>query len=213
EKIPALAVVGIAGPGDALANEETYETLQLVRENHPELALCLATNGLLLPTHVEELVSMGVDYVTVTISALDPVIGGRIYSWVRHEGKRLRGRKAFDVLSKNQWDGVGSCVESGMVVKVNSVLIPGINEFELPKIAEKSRDMGVDVMNVIPFLPVRGSEFESRRAPTGMEVKRVRADCEVSLRQINHCARCRADAIGYLGCDESIDFYGSLQVE
>ncbi|MFQ6128672.1 MAG: nitrogenase cofactor biosynthesis protein NifB, partial [Thermoplasmata archaeon] len=43
EKIPSLAVAGIAGPGDPLANEETFEALRLVREHHPELALCLAT--------------------------------------------------------------------------------------------------------------------------------------------------------------------------
>ncbi len=44
---PRIAVVGIAGPGDPLATpERTLETLRLVRQGHPELLLCVATNGL-----------------------------------------------------------------------------------------------------------------------------------------------------------------------
>lgn len=210
ESMLSLSVVGIAGPGDSLANEETYETLRLVGEQHPDLALCLATNGLLLPAKVEELVVLGVKYVTVTVNALDPEVGSQIYSWARDEGKILRGNDAFQTLSSRQWAGVRECVERGMVVKVNSVLIPGINEVELPKIAQRSRDIGVDVMNVIPFIPVRGSEFEDRRAPTKLEVERVREDCNQFTRQITHCARCRADAIGFLGLDVSSEFYKGL---
>ena len=51
-----VAVVGIAGPGDPLANPEaTLETLRLVRAHHPDLLLCLATNGLALAEHAAEL--------------------------------------------------------------------------------------------------------------------------------------------------------------
>ena len=210
ESMPSLSVVGIAGPGDSLANEETYETLRLVGERHPDLALCLATNGLLLPAKVEELVALGVRYVTVTVNALDPDVGSQIYSWIHHEGETLRGRDAFQTLSSRQWDGVRECVEQGIVVKVNSVLIPGVNDTELPKIAQRSRDVGVDVMNVIPFIPVHGSEFENTTAPTRPGVERVREDCNQFTRQITHCARCRADAIGFLGCDQSSEFYEDL---
>lgn len=210
ESVPALSVVGIAGPGDSLANEETFETLRLVGEQHPDLALCLATNGLLLPAKVEELVALGVEYVTVTVNALDPATGRQIYSWIRHEGETLRGRDAFQILSSRQWEGVRECVGQGIVVKVNSVLIPGINENELPRISQRSRDFGVDVMNVIPFIPVHGSEFKNRTAPTSPEVERVRKGCSRFTRQITHCARCRADAIGFLGCDQSSEFYGDL---
>lgn len=207
ERIPSLAVVGIAGPGDALANEATFQTLRIVGAHHPKLALCLATNGLLLPSRVEDLVSLGVRFVTVTVNAIDPVVGERIYSWVRYGGERVKGKDAFRILSSKQWEGMRKCIESEMIVKVNSVLIPGINERELPKIAETSGDIGVDVMNVIPFIPVRGSEFEHERAPRRDEVERMRADCELFVRQITHCARCRSDAIGYLGCDTSSEFY------
>ena len=207
ERMPSLAVVGIAGPGDPLANEETFETLHLVREAHPELTLCLATNGLQLPSKADELAALGVQYITVTVNALDPDVGAKVYSWIRHEGDVLCGREGFEVLASKQWEGIRRCVELGMTVKVNSVLIPGVNDSEMLEIARLSESTGVDVMNVIPFLPVKGSEFENLRAPTGKEVALARRACGASVRQIRHCARCRADAIGYLGCDISSEFY------
>ncbi|HEX8994266.1 MAG TPA: radical SAM protein, partial [Candidatus Paceibacterota bacterium] len=56
EKVPAIEVVGIAGPGDPFANSaETLETLRLVREKFPSMNLCVATNGLNLPANVDAL--------------------------------------------------------------------------------------------------------------------------------------------------------------
>src|SRR5660397_91421 len=48
-KMDNLAVVGIAGPGDPLANpEKTFSTFRLIKRKHPDLKLCLSTNGLLI---------------------------------------------------------------------------------------------------------------------------------------------------------------------
>ena len=58
-KLPQLAVVGIAGPGDPFANAgETLETLRLVRSAHPDLRLCVATNGLELPAYAADLAEL-----------------------------------------------------------------------------------------------------------------------------------------------------------
>ena len=206
ENVGNLSVVGIAGPGEPLANEETFKTLRLVGGDFPDMTLCLATNGLLLPQCVDELASLGVKYVTVTINALEPQVGADIYSWVRDGGKTLAGRDAFQVLSERQWEGLTKCVDEDLVVKVNSVLIPGINEKELSRIALRASESGALVQNVIPFLPVRGSEFGGKKAPVGLEIRTVRDECSKHIRQIEHCARCRADAIGLLGCDISKQF-------
>ena len=56
-EIEALSVVGIAGPGDPLANpERTFRTFDLIAESCPDVTLCLSTNGLALPDHIERLV-------------------------------------------------------------------------------------------------------------------------------------------------------------
>ncbi len=74
---PIIKVIGIAGPGDPLANEETFETFRLVEEEFPHLIKCMSTNGLLLPEKIGLLDSLGLHSLTVTINALDPRIGGR----------------------------------------------------------------------------------------------------------------------------------------
>ena len=59
--------------------------------------LCLATNGLGLPPHLDELAELRVSHVTLTVNAVDPEIGAKIYSWVR-DGKviyrGLAGRRS-----------------------------------------------------------------------------------------------------------------------
>ncbi|WP_413699004.1 radical SAM protein [Psychromonas sp. KJ10-10] len=75
EKIPQLSVIGIAGPGDPLANPvRTFKTLELIREAMPDIKLCLSTNGLVLVDHIDDILRLGVDHVTITINALDEVI-------------------------------------------------------------------------------------------------------------------------------------------
>lgn len=70
-RCPSLAVAGIAGPGDPLADAEaTLRTFELIRARHPRLFLCLSTNGLVLARHVRELKRIGVGHVTVTINGM-----------------------------------------------------------------------------------------------------------------------------------------------
>lgn len=60
EKVPNLTVVGIAGPGDALANfDETRKALTLIHEYDPNVTFCVSTNGLMLPYYAKELASLG----------------------------------------------------------------------------------------------------------------------------------------------------------
>src|SRR5512138_872041 len=135
-EVPELSVVGIAGPGDALANPEaTYATLEGIRRAAPDLTLCLSTNGLALPDHVDRLAALGVRHVTVTVNAVDPEIGARIYPWALWQGRKVRGPEAARVLSERQLEGVARLAERGVLVKVNSVVIPGVNEAHLPEVA------------------------------------------------------------------------------
>lgn len=99
-------MVGIAGPGDPLANmTRTFRTLELVRDQLPDLKLCLSTNGLMLPDAVDRLLEVGVDHVTVTINTLDAGIAGQIYAWLWLDGERYRGREAGEILIARQLEG------------------------------------------------------------------------------------------------------------
>ncbi len=91
-KIPQMTVLGIAGPGDPLANpEKTFRTFELIADKAPDIKLCLSTNGLMLPDHVDRIKALNVDHVTITINMVDPEIGTKIYPWVHYRRRRYKG--------------------------------------------------------------------------------------------------------------------------
>jgi nitrogen fixation protein NifB len=205
-EIAELAVVGIAGPGDALANAEaTYATLEGIRRAAPDLALCLSTNGLALPDHVERLVALGVRHVTVTVNMVDPPVGERIYPWILWNGRKVRAAEASRILSSRQLEGIAALAARGVLVKVNSVVIPGVNDAHLPDVSRAVRRAGAFLVNVVPLLsaPEHGTHFgkTGQRGPTNGELEAVQAACELGEKVMRHCRQCRADAVGRLGED------------
>ena len=199
-KIPDISVVGIAGPGDPLANAgETLVTLRLVKEKYPQLLLCVATNGLNLPEYADELVKLGVSHVTVTVNAVDENIGAKVYAWVRVDKKIYHGKDAFNVLHARQLEGIKKLKSAGMVVKINSIIIPAINDAHIPAVAKKMKELGVDIFNAMPLIPSKGTEFADTPEPDKELITRVRGECEKYLPQMRHCNRCRADSAGILG--------------
>ncbi len=204
---PRLRVVGVAGPGDPLTSDVTFEVLRQVKKEFPHLMRCVATNGLLLPKKLDDLKNAGVAALTITINAIDPEIGSQIYSYVRYGGKTLQGKEAFEVLSLNQLEGLRYAADAGLVVKVNSVYIPGINSSHLTEVAKTVRALGAYVHNIMPLIPQ--GKFAYIQAPSMRQIQEVRRDCEGILFQFHNCIQCRADAVGVPGEDSS----GSLQVE
>lgn len=198
---PFIKVVGIAGPGDPLANDATFETFELIKKEFPELTLCMSTNGLLLPEKLQDLVRAGVSTLTVTVNAIDPEIQAKIVDHIVYHGKVYRGVEAAEIQVKNQLDGIKAAVDAGLVVKVNTVLIPGINDKHVIEIARKLNELGVYIMNVMPL--INQGAFANIEPPTAEERKAVQEACEPYVMQMRHCRQCRADAYGLLAQDMS----------
>ncbi|MGC4067333.1 MAG: radical SAM protein [Polyangiaceae bacterium] len=194
-----LSVVGIAGPGDALANpRETFETLSVVHREFPRLALCLSTNGLALKESVERLEAIGVTHLTVTINAVDPEIAASIYRWVKVDGNVYWRSDAGKAAVDAQLEGLAAAVCRGFATKVNSVVVPGINDEHVVQVARSAAEIGADLHNCIPLIPVLGTPFEALSEPTAETLSAVRDACGAYLPQMTHCTRCRADACGML---------------
>lgn len=205
--MPNLTVVGIAGPGDSLANAEaTFRTLEMIRAEDPAITFCMSTNGLALPQHVEDMKRVGVSHATVTINAVDPAIGARIYRYADFGGTRYTGETAAALLLANQLAGLRALTAAGIVCKVNTVLLKGINDHHIPKVVETVRDLGAELTNIMQLIPVKGSAFEHMPLVSNRELMDMRKRCEPTLRQMYHCKQCRADAVGLLADDRSIDY-------
>ncbi|KIE17803.1 nitrogen fixation protein NifB [Smithella sp. SC_K08D17] len=200
DRIKNIAVVGIAGPGDPFANpEKTLTTLYLVRKRHPEMMLCVATNGLALADYVDELADIQVSHVTVTVNAIDPAIAQKIYAWARLPGHVYRGADAAGIIIENQQKAIRLLKAKGLTVKINTVVIPGINDHHVVEIAKTMKELKADIFNAIPMYHVAGTPFAGIAPLPEDKIATLRKAAGSYLPQMNHCSRCRADAAGLIG--------------
>ncbi|MDD3268642.1 MAG: nitrogenase cofactor biosynthesis protein NifB [Syntrophomonadaceae bacterium] len=199
ERLTNLSVVGIAGPGDALADWDlSSQTIGLIRDYDPEVLLCLSTNGLKLPQLATSIVELGVSHVTVTVNTIDPQIGARIYRYVNYRGQKYTGIEGASLLLGNQLAGIRYLTRHGIMVKVNTVMIPGINDQGIRDVVHTMKDLGVFMTNIMPLIPVEGSVFAGLPATPTDALTSMRKLCQTEMRQMFHCQQCRADAVGLL---------------
>ena len=184
-----IRIVGIAGPGEPLFNEATFETIAGVRAAFDDIHICLSTNGLLLPERLERILRLGVETLTVTVNCLTVDCARLIYEHV--EGRRDGG--AFRRLLANQLEGIRLAAAHGLCVKVNSVLVPGENDREIPLVARRVAELGAYIHNVLPLIP--RPDARRREAPSRELIDSVRAQCGDCIEQFTRCRHCRADAI------------------
>lgn len=209
--IPQMTVLGIAGPGDPLANpEKTFETFRQLSEKAPDIKLCVSTNGLALPDCVDELAKHNIDHVTITINCIDPDVGAQIYPWIYWKNKRIFGREAAAILIEQQQKGLEMLTARGILVKVNSVLIPGVNDQHLKEVSKVVKAKGAFLHNVMPLIAEaeHGTFYGvmGQRSPNPAELKELQDACEGDMNMMRHCRQCRADAVGLLGEDRGSEF-------
>lgn len=210
-EIPQMTVLGIAGPGDALANpKKTFDTFRRLQQQAPDIKLCLSTNGLALPDYVDEIAQYNVDHVTITINMVDAAIGEKIYPWIFYNHKRITGREAAQILTDRQMLGLEMLTQRGILTKINSVLIPGINDEHLYEVNRAVKSRGAFLHNIMPLISEaeHGTVFglSGQRGPTAQELKEVQDACMGGANLMRHCRQCRADAVGLLGEDRSDEF-------
>jgi len=208
ELCPQITVVGIAGPGDTLATTQAIETFKFVDAAYPDLIKCLSTNGLLLYKYAQDLYDAGVRTVTVTVNAVDPYIQSQIISYIVYEGKKYYGEEAAEILIANQLKGIEAISKLGVVVKVNSVLLPGINDDHIEGIAKTVKAAGANLYNIIPLIPQH--DLSHIPAPTCEQLDEARILAEKHIEVFRHCKHCRADACGIPGKEDlSSKLYGT----
>lgn len=210
-KEPRITVVGIAGPGDPMADaDKTIATIEAINAKYPDMLYCLSSNGLALPEHVDRLAELGVTHVTVTVNAVDPEIGARIYSWVRIGKVVYRGVEGARLLLERQLESIRLLKARGITVKVNSIVIPGVNDHHLAEVARVAAELGADIQNLIPLHPTADTPFAAVDEPSKELIHELRAKNGQTILQMTHCRRCRADAVGLLCSDRSSELIPAL---
>lgn len=188
---PNIGVAGIAGPGDPFASpRETLDLIRLIRKTYPHIVVCIASNGLNVIPYVDKLKELGVSHATITVNAVDPVIGAQIYQWIHFNKERISGEKAAYTLWDYQQLAIQALSFRGINVKINTVLIPGINDTHIDTIAKTIASLGASLHSILPLNPVAGSSFAFRTAPASDLIQKARDTAKRYLPQMERCHRC-----------------------
>ena len=203
QKVYNLSTVGIAGPGEPMANWDVVKNAcEQIHDNFSSLNLCLSTNGLELDEHIEELYSLGVRFITITMNAVDMEISSKIYEHITIQNQCCSGIEACNYLYEKQLKALRHLKEMDIYVKINTVVMKGINESQIRPIAELVREYGCYVMNIIPLLPVAQTPFENLPIHSSDELTKLRMAAAPYSNIMTHCQRCRSDAVGYISCEK-----------
>lgn len=209
--MPNLRIVGVAGPGDAMANpEETFETFRLIRAADGEVDFCLSTNGVALVEHLDRIREIGIRYITVTINTRKLETARTLYPWAQDGDLYLKGDLAARFILRRQEEALDALAGTGIHLKVNTICIPGVNDGEIESIANYVKGKGADILNVMPFIPTPGTYFEKFPMVSREALDGIRDRMGEILPQMRHCRQCRADAVGTV-LDEKPVFFDAKE--
>jgi cyclic pyranopterin phosphate synthase len=132
--------------GEPLLRRDLDRFIKMLRDYSPELEIALTTNGYYLAEQGERLKRAGLDRVNISLDSLKPEVAARIAQ-----------REVLDrVLA-----GIETAIRLGFGVKLNSVIMRGINDDEVEELLEFGRRKGV---------PIRFIEFmENQKAYPGLK--------------------------------------------
>ena len=125
--------------GEPLMRRELWRLVRMIREVPGIRDLALTTNGYFLKDQARDLVSAGLSRINVSLDSLDP----RVLA-------DLTRRDYFTRI----WSGIEEVERLGLApIKLNVVLIRGVNEGEILKFAELARSRPF-IVRFIEFMPI-----------------------------------------------------------
>ena len=134
----------------------------------------------------------------MTVNALRPESGAQLNDYILDERSNLlTGIEAAREVIARQLRGVELAARAGMTVKVNTVLVPNLNDGELRGIARAVHERGAAIMNVMPLKPA--GRLSGWPSPSAEALRSARDELSTILPQFRRCAQCRADACGLIG--------------
>ena len=118
----------------------------------------LTTNGILLPRYARDLKEAGVNRVNISLDTMDP----EKYAYITGGGSL-----------KDAMDGIQAAFDAGLTpVKVNTVLIGGFNDAEIPAFVEMTRETPVE-LRFIELMPMGGEFGKEAYMPGQIVLDRV----------------------------------------
>ena len=125
--------------GEPLVRRGIIEICKRVAETDGISEVCITSNGILIPKYVNELKSAGVDRLNISLDSLSNVTYNKI--------------TRVDAFNE-ALEGIKIALEAGFfIIKINCVLIGGLNDTEVPELLDLTRKYKVDV-RFIELMPI-----------------------------------------------------------
>jgi cyclic pyranopterin phosphate synthase len=137
--------------GEPLLRKDLDVFVKMLHDYKPDLDLALTTNGYYLKEYAKKLKNAGLKRVNISLDSLKPEVAAKIAQ--------------KDVLNK-VIEGIDEAIKVGLKVKLNTVVMGGINDGEIVDLLEWAKNRGV-IIRFIEFM-------ENERAYPG--IKSVRSD-------------------------------------
>lgn len=150
--------------GEPLVKKNIINILKDIRKIDGLSELCLTTNGVLLKKYAKDLKDAGVDRLNISIDSCDK----ERYRYITRIG---------DVSDVRE--GIDEAIKCGFKkIKINTVLIGGINDVEIEDMIKLTYDNDIDV-RFIELMPiVDNDEFTEKNYVSGKIVLDKLKDCE-----------------------------------
>lgn len=141
--------------GEPLMRKDLGRLVRMLGELPGIKDLGLTTNGLLLAEHVEELFAAGLRRINVSLDTLD---AGRFRTLARRDGL------------EQTLQGIEAAIQAGFApVKVNAVIIRGMNEVDVVPLAKQAREKGWE-MRYIEYMPIGAEAWEREKVYFAHEI-------------------------------------------
>ncbi len=134
--------------GEPLLRKDLDRFIKMLYDYKPSLDLALTTNGYYLPEYAKKLKDAGLKRVNISLDSLKPEVAAKIAQ--------------KDVLDK-VLKGIDAAVDEGLGVKLNTVVMRGVNDNEIIDLLEYAKNKNITI-RFIEFM-------ENERAYPG--IKRV----------------------------------------
>ena len=116
--------------GEPLVRDDLHKFISMIYNYKSDIDLALTTNGFLLKSQAKELKEAGLKRVNISIDSL--------------EKETFWYLTKKDALEKVK-EGIEAAVEAGMLVKINSVILKGINENEILDLYNYAKEKGIQI--------------------------------------------------------------------
>ncbi|WP_258098552.1 GTP 3',8-cyclase MoaA [Marinoscillum pacificum] len=108
------------------------------------LAVKLTTNGILLDRHLEHFQKIGIQKINISLDTLD-----------KAKSVFITKRDYYDRIMSN----IQQALEMGFQIKLNVVLIKGVNDKEINDFIELTKDQNIGI-KFIEFMPFKGNKWD-----------------------------------------------------